>query len=255
MKPRMALFGLMICAGLAAVVLNPSLWQPLAFTIKSVSCWNHFLTRLKPDIKIGFSALYGSSGQFEVLHPLLAFPSLHTKSDSSCENLPAEQLAQEHIACEALIAPVLFASQSSKQRALMKFLRDGAALPKNFISTPPFIDPGGFSYAYLMTMKEYRPYNERDWVARHLSFYKASELHDVRQNTTLRIRTFAIIARLTPDEIKEVVKGSRAILSSDLLLVRDQSRLGFSPLSYWVFDRRKVHTPCEGEVRYRRRCR
>ena len=58
-------------------------------------------------------------------------------------------------------------------------MNDGVKLPENYLTTPPFIDSSGYSYAYFLSQKETPPYGDKAWVEQHLSFFKVSELREV----------------------------------------------------------------------------
>lgn len=209
-----------------------------------------FRQHRQPIVEINFSGLYGGSGKFQVLHPLLEMERLrYEKPARACGGLEVEDdpvpmrnlfFDNNPLAEKASTVP------STKRQAIKRLAIKLEPLPEDFITTPPYVDPQGWSYAYLLIHYDLKPYNEKAWVERHLTFFKLSELKEVLQRFEIENPVFSALSRLNENEIEEVVRGSPLVLSKDYLLVRNQSRLGFSPLSYWVYDIRDLEAELKG---------
>lgn len=220
----------------------------------------HFLDSFqkahRPTIEINFSTLYGGSGQFQVLHPVLALQNLRLegmapscgdgKSDGRISTANAQIWQSRDLNFDRW--PMKSSSDSfvkqypNKLAILERFLSREETLPEDFLTTPPFVDPSGSSYAYLLSQKGGEPFNQRQWVEPHLSFFKISELKDVLQEYQIPSPEYFIISHLSDREMEEVIRGTPLVLTRDYLLIKNQSRFGFSPLSYWVYPRPSLYS-------------
>jgi len=77
--------------------------------------------------------------------------------------------------------------------------------------------------------------DKKIWVEQHLSYLKISELKEVLQKYQINDLKFLILSRFNEAEVESVIRGEEIILTADYVLLKDQDRLGFSPLSYLVF--------------------
>ena len=145
-------------------------------------------------------------------------------------------------ACSASPIEIVDSSAQAKRNTLDAYLNNGTKPSNDFITSPPFIDSSGFSYAYFLTKKGLFPYTDIAWIMEHLSFYKASELKEILTRYQLHSLQFDAIADFSEAEIKDLVQGTPLLLTKNYLLIKNQSRLGFSPLSYWVYDVRDLHS-------------
>ncbi len=179
----------------------------------------------KPVAEVNFSEIYGNSGQFQILHPLLSLKKLKF---TTCQNCSEKQVqADEDLD--------VVNHEKEKRRQLEFFLSGSAPLPNDFFLKPPFADQQGSSYAYLISMYPALLSNEKAWVEQHLSFFKISELKEVIQKYKIDDLKFSIISHLNEREVESVIRGEEIILTSAYVLFKDQDRLGFSPLSYLVY--------------------
>ncbi len=190
-----------------------------------------FRLNTKPLTEINFSEIYGNSGQFQILHPLLSFRGLHLPS---CKNCSEKQIRADEIRDAATL-------ENEKRRKLEVFLSGLGPLPNDFFSTPPFADQQGSSYAYLISMYPKLIDDEKKWVEQHLSYFKISELKEVLQRFKIEDAKFSILSRFKEAEVESIIRGEEMILTSDYILLKDQDRLGFSPLSYLVYSAADFH--------------
>ncbi|MCM2352818.1 MAG: HAMP domain-containing histidine kinase [Pseudobdellovibrio sp.] len=179
----------------------------------------------KPVAEINFSEIYGNSGQFQILHPLLSIKRPHL---ANCKNCSEKQTESEE-------TKEAFTFAKDKRRQLEFFLSGSAPLPNDFFLKPPFADQQGSSYAYLISMYPTLLEDEKAWVEQHLSYFKISELKEVLQKYQINDLKFLILSRFSELEVESVIRGEEVILTSDYVLFKDQDRLGFSPLSYLVY--------------------
>lgn len=187
---------------------------------------NKFRLSSKPMDEINFSEIYGNSGQFQILHPLLSLKKLQF---STCKNCSEKQAEVE----ESLDAAAL---EKEKRRQLELFLSGSAPLPADFFAKPPFAALSGASYAYLISMYSTAHItDEKKWVEEHLSYFKISELKEVLQKYKIDNLKFLILSRFKESEVESIIRGEEIILTEDFVLFKDQDRLGFSPLSYIVY--------------------
>ncbi|MGZ6392823.1 MAG: sensor histidine kinase, partial [Pseudobdellovibrionaceae bacterium] len=206
---------------------------------------NNFRQSHRPIVEINFSSLYGGNSQFQVLHPLLDMWNLKYREENptcSDDDESSRQINRsffERISEKSLDNEVLQKRQvNRKLEALEQFLSHENKLPDNFVVTPPFIDDWGNSFAYLLTQKAPAPYNEKNWIEQHLSFFKISELRKVLSKYQINDLRFLVISRLTESEVEDLIKADSLVVTKDYLFLKNQSRFGFSPLSYWVYDLR-----------------
>ncbi|HWU44446.1 MAG TPA: HAMP domain-containing sensor histidine kinase, partial [Bdellovibrio sp.] len=204
-----------------------------------------FKNEHRPLVEINFSDLYSGDGQQQILHPLLNLRPLRLQKEnpvcgdetSSVKRnaLPSQQLALDDESCS------LQSFRSEKQRRTKqemweRFISERHGLPDNFLTMPPYENGMGHSYAYLLAGSDLPPYNKAEWVRKHLSFFKISELADVLVRYQIDDPQYRIIARLNDKVLEEIIKGESLVLTNDYFLLKDQSRFGFSPLSYRVYD-------------------
>lgn len=205
-----------------------------------------FRQSYKPELEINFSALYGGNGQFQVLHPMLDMRSFRiTPMPRYCQGPgsdPKKQIAgtragwASRLALESQSLKENFSRDfKTKAEALEYFLNYGAKLPENFMTSPPFVHNSGHSFALFLVKKMPDRFGQRDWVQQHLSFFRISELKEVIEKFQINSREFSLISWLGDAEIEEVIRASPVVLTKDFVLVKNQTRFGFSPLSYWIY--------------------
>jgi hypothetical protein len=204
---------------------------------------NRFQKYNDARIEINFSALYGNKGQLQVLHPILDVRQLQI------ENVKTLCAGGSEPRLKGFTEPSGLCRQSSdvnidfyetaaqrKTNQLVHFLYDKELLPSEFIYKFPFVDSQGTSYAYWLVKKGPPPFNQVSWIEGHLSYFKIAELREVMATYQIRNAYYSLITELTDSEIELAVRGEPLVLTSRYLMIRDQSRYGFSPLSYWVYD-------------------
>lgn len=198
----------------------------------------------QPRLEINFTELYGSQGQFQVLHPLLDVrklkfheitPTCNPENAMSSIEVPAVfKILHEEDGLQP--PPDNYSGRKlSKLEAYRKILR-GMKLPEEFLLTPPFVSDWGNSFAYLLVKNGLAPYSTKNWIEKHLSFFKVSELAELFIEYQIQDSQYSVIAKFNDAEIEELVRASPMVITKDYLLLKNQSRLGFSPLSYWVYD-------------------
>lgn len=202
-----------------------------------------FRYSVKPHLEINFSSLYGGHGQLQVLHPLLDLRQLQIdKVQHLCrgDSRPLPPVTGREASClPASDHPTKdFAFETRKKvEVLFRFLYEKEVLPADFLTSPPFLDPHGNSFAYLLVKKGPPPYNEKNWVERHLSYFKIPELKELLEDFPISNPIYSVIANLNESEVEKLVRGESLVLTPQYLLLKDQSRYGFSPLSYLVYNR------------------
>ncbi len=209
---------------------------------------NEFTKTRKPIVSINFWALYGANSKFEVLHPLLNSYTLKVRDENpSCID-DFTELSNKKIKIEN--RPIIskfrnsilnndFIEGNQGHRKLMileDFLNFNKKLPEDFISKPPYIDEWNQSFAYSLVQKANSTYNDKKWVEQHLAFFKISELKNILSQYKITDLKYNIISKLTEVEVEEIIKASPLVLTSEYLFLKSQSRFGFTPLIYWVFD-------------------
>ncbi len=204
----------------------------------------------QPRLEINFTELYGSQGQFQVLHPLLDVrklkfheitPTCNPENAMSSIEVPAVfKILHEEDGLQP--PPDNYSGRKlSKLEAYRKILR-GMKLPEEFLLTPPFVSDWGNSFAYLLVKNGLAPYSTKNWIEKHLSFFKVSELAELFIEYQIQDPQYSVIAKFNDAEIEELVRASPLVITKDYLLLKNQSRLGFSPLSYWVYDLSAIQT-------------
>ena len=124
----------------------------------------------------------------------------------------------------------------AKQRELREISRGERRASEAFLLTAPFLDENGNSFASLLFDKNIAPLNDEQWVGEHLSLFKPEELPAVFKRFSIKRDVFVLLARLPRSDLRSLVEGVPALLSGAELFIRDRSKLGFSPLSYSVYD-------------------
>jgi signal transduction histidine kinase len=207
-----------------------------------------------PNAEINLTALYGRRGQFQILHPQFEVKNLRPKlPTSACAGDETDSVFGQGSfnTCDPSNLNddnwVVHTLEGLKHQTFVRILSRQIKPTENFIRMPPFTESDtGASYAYLLQNK-IPPYNTASWVAEHLSFFKPSELKTVLNKYRIDDPIFRIVAQLSSSEIKEMVEGSSIVLTPNFLLVRNQSRLGFSPLSYWAYDGRDLRSALKSQ--------
>ncbi len=111
-------------------------------------------------------------------------------------------------------------------------------LPSNFLEMKPLIQKqSGMSYAMLLLQSGYSPYNSETWVTRHLSYFKVSELKIILKQFKIKNQTYETLSQLSEEEIGELIKALPVVYTSAGLFIKNEDLYGFSPLSYWVYQR------------------
>ncbi|WP_413289760.1 sensor histidine kinase [Bdellovibrio sp. HCB337] len=198
----------------------------------------------EPSVIVNLSTLYGKRGQLQVLHPMLDVRQLSVETarlvcnGEMRQDLPVLGSAASCHRTSSNESEDVSASSRRKTEILARFLNDNESLPEKFLASSPFVDLHGNSYAYLLMKKGSGPYNTKTWIEQHLSYLKMSELREVLDTYQIENPVYRFIASLSDAEIEMAVRGEPLVLTPSHLLVRDQSRYGFSPLSYLVYDLR-----------------
>ena len=244
------LTALCILGYLAATVSEQSLFlfhssfESVEPTLKS------FQRKYKPKIELNFSELYGSSGQFQILHPLLDMRNLKFQKLTPTCNLDTStqsngvvgiyQFDREEAGFQTPSGDIFSGRKLTKFQLFNHFIYEGVLLPNNFLTTPPFIDDWGNSYAYLLERDGPPSFKTKTWVEQHLSFFKVSELSELFSKYQIEDSQYSVISKFNDLEIEEIIRAAPLVMSKDFLLLKNQSHLGFSPLSYWVYDIREL---------------
>ncbi len=213
---------------------------------------NSFRNRHRALMEVNFSALYGGSGQYQVLHPMLDVKNLQFRiptpsclpsgRDTEKSEISATFIGDENIlplegnTREGSLRNNSNHNDQSKRELLFRFLTEGVRPPDNFITRSPFVDSSGYSFAFQLSQSEISPYAQKEWVQQHLSFFKISELSETLKKFNIDSPHYHFISKLNDSEIAEVVRGTPIILTKEYLLYKNQFRFGFSPLSYWIYD-------------------
>lgn len=230
-----------------ATVLNERHFWSFQKTESVDSFIVNFQREKKRLFLIDFSTLY-SSHHLDILHPVFSPQRFHfKKQESTCgefvEELPnnfeknkpiCEKSSNDDV--EKADEPVVY-NEEKKQHDLNDFLEKGIKLPENFIYTTPFVDSRGFSYAYFLVTREVHPYNQSQWVKQNLSYFKVSELGEIMDRFQINDPRYHIISQISESEMAEIINGSTLIVSKNFILIRDQSKFGFSPLRFSVYSR------------------
>lgn len=207
-----------------------------------------FLLVQEAVVEINFSELYGRKGQFQVLHPILDRTKWSLlSSKNACDDSTDMDKTKKPSINETTSEPFrsLECSQEANQNdptdrikneMLHHFIKGDSSLPDNFITMKPLVDRWGKSYAHRLSQSGVFPYNTSEWITQNLSFFKPSELSEVIEQYKIVSGPYAYVSMLNDSEIVEIIKGSPLIITKNHLYIKNQSRLGFSPLSYWVFD-------------------
>ena len=248
MKYHIGFLGILatVLAGLAYGALNLSERHVFLFheneTLEAHLA--EFRKHQSPRMELNFSELYGG-GQFQILHPLLDARKARIKEPPpSC--MPSDGQVTSPRLLPAQIPGLddegLVREQKQKEIVLASFAAGIMKLPADFLTTPPFVDHNGRSFALKLVLHGIEPYNDVNWVVQHLSFFKVSELERILEKYRIRHPQFALLSRFASGELEETIRGASVVLTSDHLLLKNESRLGFSPLSYWVYDRKDLAT-------------
>jgi len=207
-----------------------------------------FLLVQEAVIEINFSELYGRKGQFQVLHPILDRTKWSVlNSKNACNDVTVMNKASHLSFNEGSLESFRSlecsreVNQNSptdriKNEILYHFINGDSLLPDNFITMKPLVDRWGKSYAHRLSQSGVFPYNTAEWVTQNLSFFKLSELSEVMELHKITNSPYNYISLLSDLEIVEIIKGAPLVITKNYLYIKNQSRLGFSPLSYWVFD-------------------
>ncbi len=212
-----------------------------------------FQQTYRPVVELDLDAMYGASGKLEVLHPLLELQNrlrkrqklscwIHSESEEGATDF--QEVAQ--VNCSEPVVPfekdtenIIFGNASAlarqKTRILKEALATGISPAPSFLSTRPLIDEDGRSYALWLVNSGLKPYSDKKWIEQHLSYFTLAELKGIIESHQIQHPVYSILAQLTEGEVRGLIKGSELMLTRDYLFLRDHPRLGFSPLSFWVY--------------------
>lgn len=187
--------------------------------------------------ELNLSQMYGGSGQFQILHPLLAKKALLVQLPSTTCS-PGETSDHFSLPASRCDAPIsdFEVMAVAKRHEFERILRHEVSPTEDFILNPPFLGESGNSYAYQLVWQDIAPANDVRWVHDHLSLFKPAELREILGKFQIHDPSFSIMARLSGAEIKALVEGAPVVITANSLLIKNESHLGFSPLSYWVYD-------------------
>ncbi len=215
-----------------------------------------FRQKHSPITEINFTSLYGGGGQFQILHPLLDIRKLRVQNPNPICNdkngqpeKSQKQMAQTAFVREEnyFIENDISGKRQTKSEVFEHFLNEGEKLPTGFLESAPFTDKFGYSYAYLLSQTVAAPFNQKLWVEQHLSFFKVSELSEVLNAHQIHDTQYSTISRLNESQVEEIVRGENLVFTKEFIFFKNQSRLGFSPLSYWVYSAQEFRAELANE--------
>lgn len=212
-----------------------------------------FTQKFKPISVLDLNSMYGTSGKFEVLHPLLELQSKilaqgmktcrqrsgDSEGENEFEDAPEKACSDAQLPFEK--EPNRFISEFSSAQARIKtgLIREaratGRTLPPSVLLIPPFVDEQGNSYALWLVHSDTKPYSEKKWIEQHLSYFTLKELKGILDTYNITDPVYRILSQIDESEIEDLVKGSELVLSKEYLFIKNQSRFGFSPLSFLVY--------------------
>ena len=215
---------------------------------------SNFLDTLRkseiPATQLNLAAMYARSDQFEILHPVFTVHALRFRLPNSiCSPNELSQNAPVNRQCDsaATEAPDVDLLATTKQRAFYRIILNEQLPTEQFLLDPPFADESGTTYAYQFWKMGLEPFSTETWIRAHLSFYKPNELKEIFTHLNIKNPAFEIIAQLTESEIKAMVEAAPVVLTNHFLLLKNEDRLGFSPLSYFVYDLGAVRSKLKGQ--------
>lgn len=204
----------------------------LADSVTLAETLRNFQRQVVPAFVLDLTEIYGRAGQFAVLHPVFDVRRLvDAPRFNACGSAPE---ASDTL-CRRPLPEFLPTPSDEKKSAILGLLNEGRPVPEDFALRAPFTAANGESYAALLVREGAEPFASRPWVETHLSFFRASELKEILALFGIHQARFEAIAGLSGEEVRLLVEGAPVLLSADYLFVRDQSRLGFSPLLYRVY--------------------
>lgn len=191
-----------------------------------------FQKERSPIMNLNLTGLYGSHNRFQILHPILNLDQVQLGDLAKvCDSSPPS--ARVNNSCDGVQPDSLV---ESKREWLKHAMNEQTELPESFLTMPPLVDPQGYSYAYYLIKQAKGPYNQRNWILEHLSYFKLSELREILKTYHIESPQYKLIASLSDIETESVVRGINPVVTQNYLLMKDQRHLGFSPLNYWVYD-------------------
>jgi anti-sigma regulatory factor (Ser/Thr protein kinase) len=246
------LFLFTICGYISLSFHERRLFSYSGQTSEVESLLQEFLEKYKPISIVDLNSMYGTSGKFEVLHPLLELQSrILAQGMKTCHEPGTESTGigfeeTPEKACNDAQLPFekepnrFLAEYSSAQARLKSTLvkearATGRTLPTSFLLMPPFVDEKGDSYALWLVHSGTKPYSEKKWIEQHLSYFTLKELKGILETYHIQDPVYQILTQVEEREIEDLVKGSELVLSKEYLFVKNQSRFGFSPLSFLVY--------------------
>jgi hypothetical protein len=209
--------------------------------------------------EINLDSMYGTSGKLEVLNPLLELKNqFQENSPPSCwSHLENREDASEYreadpVNCRKPVVPfekdtenILLGGAAvaarKKTRLLQEALVTGIEGLDSFLMSRPLVDEEGRSYALWLVNSGVKPYSEKKWIEEHLSYFTLSELKGIIETYNIRHPVHTILAQLTENEVRDLIKGAELVFTREYLFLRDHHRLGFSPLSFLVYRTSDFH--------------
>lgn len=170
-----------------------------------------------PLIELDLSSMYPTHSYFQLLEPI-AGPMTETKHfTKKCGN-SFERMSK---------------SNFEKVELWEAFrCRENLTLPDHFFEIAPFIHETGNSYAYLAYSSGNPTFNDISWIKKHLNFFHISELHFLPPEALEE--TFKILATLESDQLDNLTKGQKTLLTPEFFLIKKEQKMG---LLYQVYPR------------------
>ena len=203
---------------------------------------NTFQETYRPKQEINLSAMYAEPGQLQLLHPILNVYQLQIEKarllcgvDQGAVTISKGKDASCESASDIVVEDSLsFANW--KEKTLTNYLYAHGELPENFLTKAPYVNKNGESFAYLLVSKGPSSYRDSHWIISNLAYFKLAELRELFGFYKIEDPAIKLLIGLSDSELELVVKGEPLVLTSKYLWLKDQSKFGFSPLSYWIYD-------------------
>ncbi len=202
----------------------------------------NLVTQKKPFIEINLTELYSSNIQFQVLYPMFNKVSLkNAKNSFSCQDKDNNKIKASYNKYNQYSNLLTYkavdstGNEISKRQLLSNQQIYGEKLPEDFLQRSPMIDDYGNSYANLLANGNIKPFNTKEWVEAHLSYFRTTELVKIFEKFKIEEPHYKVLSNLSESEVVLLVQSMPAVITSDYLFIKNQALLGFSPLSYSVY--------------------
>ncbi len=190
-----------------------------------------FERQVAPIAVLDFQSLYNRPGQMKLLNPLYTLTSYASLRLMGEKGVPK---------CMNALSSSTLMFNNYKEFIWNRYIcGEIPRLPYDFFVQRPFIHSYGFSYPYLASQLDEKPFNKVNWLRDNIPLFHVTELPYLNKKIGRLEGDYAVLSGFTRQELLDLLKSENSILSNDKYMVKTNSKntsFGYG-LVYKVYDR------------------